>query len=569
MGRFEFQVVKNYESGMKPQVRYASRTLCMSCHQNEATIFPRGPWQETNFNMQVARRIKDHHAVYHGVPANGPGNAGRFDSATDRANLFTAYQQIWNQGCASDTDADAGKSCRAQLLLGLLHHRLASVSRPIYEPPAYLSSLLVDNWDELWPDGLPIPQADLNDRLPPMITLDSALSPQLDPLTLRPPLRRWSFLRAAHQTIQGLSEGFLLDQDIELLNRHLYHLASARRVHYEDYQGDCQFGFESDGSTENWLAVDCSLKNGDEGVPLSLVGEFHIRSGGWLSKDMSWLYISDWAHTVRVSVAGRIGDNGAGSNLQLFKPYYPVYSRLWDDRLISQFEIHFDQVLPIAVQGTENYEYVRGRAGLRISDDLPVLERAVSKLLRRAKEGSFTGFNSAPFQGVYLMDALFAELGIPAPQEHSIPTPTGLKLLVDENEIASDLASLSDHVSQMDALQTFTRYCSDCHASETTLPPGFLAGPIEQVKARLRTCAPRIAFRLDMWTLKDDRRPKSPMPPLGYLHNASIDPAWWRSSEELNVLRDYIQSLIPTGTDGASDPPSLQHYTKLPLCLPG
>src|SRR5215510_4259486 len=40
-GRFEFQIVKNYRAGVKPEVVYASRGLCVSCHQNEAPIFSR------------------------------------------------------------------------------------------------------------------------------------------------------------------------------------------------------------------------------------------------------------------------------------------------------------------------------------------------------------------------------------------------------------------------------------------------------------------------------------------------------------------------------------------------
>ena len=44
-GRFEFQVVDNYNADGKPRVRYASRDLCTSCHQNLAPIFARPRWR--------------------------------------------------------------------------------------------------------------------------------------------------------------------------------------------------------------------------------------------------------------------------------------------------------------------------------------------------------------------------------------------------------------------------------------------------------------------------------------------------------------------------------------------
>ena len=126
LGRFEFQIVRNYAKDKKPLVEYANRELCTACHQNAAPIFPRASWSETNHDSLIARRIGEHHSIYHGVPTNRlSGKAGRFDSATDRANLFSVYQQLWQQGCG--IDSDGGRSCRASIFLAMLHYRLASV----------------------------------------------------------------------------------------------------------------------------------------------------------------------------------------------------------------------------------------------------------------------------------------------------------------------------------------------------------------------------------------------------------------------------------------------------------
>src|SRR5207245_2080625 len=47
-GRYEFQLVRDYAEGGVPRITYAKRSLCSSCHQGQAPIFPVRPWDETN-----------------------------------------------------------------------------------------------------------------------------------------------------------------------------------------------------------------------------------------------------------------------------------------------------------------------------------------------------------------------------------------------------------------------------------------------------------------------------------------------------------------------------------------
>ncbi|MGH6622591.1 MAG: hypothetical protein ACREBN_01400, partial [Burkholderiaceae bacterium] len=46
--RFEFQLVRNYAQGARPEIVYAERAVCTACHQNQAPIFARQVWDETN-----------------------------------------------------------------------------------------------------------------------------------------------------------------------------------------------------------------------------------------------------------------------------------------------------------------------------------------------------------------------------------------------------------------------------------------------------------------------------------------------------------------------------------------
>lgn len=55
--RFEFQIVKNYQKDKKPELFYAPRALCTTCHEGEVPIFPSEPWSETNDNDLLAEEM--------------------------------------------------------------------------------------------------------------------------------------------------------------------------------------------------------------------------------------------------------------------------------------------------------------------------------------------------------------------------------------------------------------------------------------------------------------------------------------------------------------------------------
>ena len=57
---FDFQIVENYAQGngaAKPKPVANSGSLCLACHQNGATIFPGGLWDETNLNKKVREKM--------------------------------------------------------------------------------------------------------------------------------------------------------------------------------------------------------------------------------------------------------------------------------------------------------------------------------------------------------------------------------------------------------------------------------------------------------------------------------------------------------------------------------
>lgn len=178
-GRFEFQIVRDYAAGKTPQVTYARRGLCLACHQNAAPIFARPLWDETSANPTVAARLRETGKDFYGVEITGTDIAYLIDAAADRADLRPVWQTLWREGCGADAEGD---QCRRDAFASALDYAIARTL-----PSADALPALARRWPARWPNGLPIPSADLPNRDPFFPLPD----PAQDPLRLRPPLAVW------------------------------------------------------------------------------------------------------------------------------------------------------------------------------------------------------------------------------------------------------------------------------------------------------------------------------------------------------------------------------------------
>ncbi len=81
--RYEFQVVKNYKKGATPEIFYAKRRLCMTCHEAGLPIFPSEPWSESSDNSLLAKEIIKARGskTYFGYPIEPPDMSDRIFSA--------------------------------------------------------------------------------------------------------------------------------------------------------------------------------------------------------------------------------------------------------------------------------------------------------------------------------------------------------------------------------------------------------------------------------------------------------------------------------------------------------
>ena len=228
-GRFEFQFVKDYADNAVPRVFYANRAVCMSCHQNQAPIFSRQVWDETNANPEIAKRLKLARDNFFGLPISiGVDVPNAMDDATDRANLFAAYQNLWRDGCGGTIAA--ARSCRAQALRAALQYRLTGERRFEQTSPAFRQGFLGPlhtNWQRNWPDGIRIPDNDIPNRDPLQFADSQRLADvpaRFEPLLRRGHKETWQFETDRYRLIKGVGE-FFGGADIQSLRERL-HLSS-------------------------------------------------------------------------------------------------------------------------------------------------------------------------------------------------------------------------------------------------------------------------------------------------------------------------------------------------------
>lgn len=563
-GRFEFQVVENYALGRMPIVKYANRTLCMSCHQNGAAIFPRFNWSETNFDRQIAKRISSYNSHYHGIGTGSiHGDAGRIDAATDRSNLFSTYQQVWQHGCAVPNDRLSGLGCRAAVFQAMLLYRMGVsfvAHDSTIQPGQSYRKLIVENWSTHWPSGIPVPGSDIPDRQPPAHLSEDVLPPHLDPLSIRAPLTYWNEINDVDRSIKGLGDTFLLKADIERLDRQLQLRSLASQSTTKNYIDDCKITPTKGSHGETWIDIECAVSIGGAD-DTDLVAELLVDETGRVRRGLSWLLLIGEKRYDYAKLSGTIehrGEMRTVAKLSLTRPNENIRARTREGAAMVSVEFSWNSDTANVIEMGVGYE---GTVVLKLSRDLERVERAIAELLEDSESGLFNGFGQHPIYGVELMSALFDKLEIIYPQPS----------FQNSNAAGSSKGTTVSNAAEptfsgYPTLELFAQYCGSCHRSSARVPPAFLAGDLGQVTTNLQNCAARIGFRLAMWQQQADSRSISPMPPPTFLSKSSIDIDQWPESADYNALLEYIESLGGVIPNDVSSP---VNYLKLVSCLPG
>ena len=208
------------------------------------------------------------------------------------------------------------------------------------------------------------------------------------------------------------------------------------------------------------------------------------------------------------------------------------------------------------------------RGSNTVMNDFQVVGSAIASMIAQPDSPSAM-FTNKPFRGTKVMQALFSQLGL-TPTDWCCDDLTNMPPVnVAASSAPADL-NLQVSLKEKVAVRIFYRYCATCHRTPNGSPPNFLYGDATQVRAKLTQCAPRILFRLHMWRLSADARPKSPMPPTSVLRSARLSEEGWRTSDELAHLKQYITELMGPSGESTPGPEELMAtgYENTPACLP-
>ncbi|MFQ5995273.1 MAG: hypothetical protein ACE5K1_09260 [Acidiferrobacterales bacterium] len=565
-GRFEFQVVRDYGPGLAPRVLYANRPLCIGCHQNGGPIFPTQLWDETDSNPEIAKRLLHERQAFYGAPVNRtfvPAIA--ISASIERANLFSAHQLIWREGCRHNNSPLAIR-CRASMFTSILQYRLSGYrffdERASHYNDDFLK-ILKENWKEYWPAGLAISSAEIANRNP--LSSGAAISSEFDPLNPRPPLEVWSLSRPrdVNHAITGLAE-HLAAADVRGLDQHLFAEGIKAGMPTEVQNTRCKF---SGKNLADWLYrlwFSCEKQDGVVEHGFGMDGWMYIEKNGHVRGMINWLGI-DEVNTLRdlelIDDGFEQADGQWRLNLQVLQNGSGLHARLPGGHSVAGLELRWamtKRAEHLPAQVPRQSEFVAS-ARLAIIDDFVRVRTAVAAMTDRAAAGQLDVFDPKPFQGTRVMQALFEQLGLRTGDyccEHIASMPA---VATEDDEI--QLAGIPPSV-----VQTFQRLCGTCHRTANRFPPNFLSGDTRQISANLKHCAQRIFYRLSMWELPIHGRPKSPMPPAHALARIGVPLTQWRESTELASLKRYVAELVMPGR-GTIDL-LRRDYETIRTCLP-
>jgi hypothetical protein len=412
-GRFEFQVVHDYAPGLSPTVSYASRRLCMGCHQNGGPIWSEPPWEESNNNPRIVSLLQEQGRSFHGVPVNlafqGAGTAFRIAASIERANLFASHQQLWQHAC--------GKSarCRGDLFASMLQYRLSG-NRGYDRSPNGFEGVFKAGWRERWPEGLPIrgPRIPNRDPLGGMISITGELDP-LEPRPARISLKP-SDAGAVESVIAGLSE-FLAGPDIRSLDNYLFEASqdtdTARRL----LKAACAFTKTDLGGWALQVRFSCGSQDRDG---LSIEGQFYIKHGEATRGTIERLLIGGSETLIKLTISGpevAYSDSGGEVLLRLEQPIGGIHARLTNGQALEHLTLRWDKLAAEDANPSEEFRRHpdNGTSVLSVVDDFARLRAALTALVQETENSMNHALSDKPIQGGALMRALFARIGHEGP----------------------------------------------------------------------------------------------------------------------------------------------------------
>lgn len=448
-GRFEFQIVNDYRPGGKPQVAYADRAVCMSCHQNAAPIFSRQTWDETNANPRVAELLNNLGKDFHGVPIlRGVDIPFAIDQATQRANEFALTQLLWRDGCGSGGE---GARCRAYAFARALQYRLSGErgfdARAARSVEAFHTELK-KHWRERWLGGLYLSDPSLANR-DPLSGLNDAptlikLNPQLDakgkktlsallantdvrapfePLEQRAPLSTWRGTNPeiADRLVHGVAD-FIAQADLHKLDTVLWELAPLNQIKGRPVTSTCTFTTKNIDAAESRVGFVCHAPEQAAVAGFSALGRAYLRAGRVLRVEIDSLTLN--------GVELRAFNLEGGGALEYGNDTWSLTLRLvQNDMHVRGTDGAAFESLVLRGRGTLTAPSVQsGAATLMVRDDFAPVWEALDALMVK---NDLDAFSERPLRRAVILPALLVQLGA-APGNWCCVDDRGLPPMLDD-----------------------------------------------------------------------------------------------------------------------------------------
>jgi len=540
-GRYEYQVVQDYEAGKVPKVVYADRQKCLGCHQNQTPIFSVGPWQEsnahlTNFSVIEKQMVgafgdvacdgtrtqpycftgpaanKRYH--YFGAPTRVDQSVlNTLDTLTDQGNYDHAFQKMWLNLCQSE---ECQKKTTKSILIYLLNGR-EGVYLPGNEREKYLLAFEAQ-FRQRFPYGMKIPDANILNRNPlqdrkktqaeieaSMKHVDglihaglqelisrSAVSGEFEPLMIRPPAELWEStepdVKNRNSMLSGFAD-FFTAQDARMIDAWLVSQAASGKVQSLQIQGKCQI---QKSTVAGGMDVQVACDPTDKSSLALEMGYFPIRGNqvqnGLLENlflygadaNCDWQAIQSDDNRVNGVACPTITQSEVRGNVSgdvLTLQLYHAKSGL-NTRLI-------DGRLVAKVQ----INLVSGQLQVTILNDVALLDSAIAANVSTKKP--------TPFSRLSVMKNLASHLNIKVPDPDA-----GIETL--EKTVEDDVYTPEQILaSYKNPVNGFVHSCGKCHYNAEGVPPAFLGLKTASVDLvgkcqRIEMCAPRMLYRLKM-----------------------------------------------------------------------
>ncbi len=566
-GRFEFQLVRNYQAGLKPEVYYAPRALCRGCHQAGAPIFPNAPWTETNSFGGVFQRLNAIQKTFHGIPTRPVRqDVSDIDRSTNRAIMLPIIQSLWVEGCARADSESGARQCRIALITAALQYRLSAATHFDPSDPGYRTDLLPSlrrHWADHWPGGMLLPFANIPDRDP--FENDGRLSTHLDPLSARPAEDLWEGPDplVMRRIVAALAAEFPMSA-MRDLSAQLQVRASAQHDRMQSYRARCDYKpLPRQGPVLQGRIV-CAPAF-EHGVALS--GRLGISGLNQLRLKLDELWVGSAVKLVDLEdPAGRSVWRPARMELS-FRPKHRrrnLVARMPDGTSVLGLRLSLSHAIGVSPPELFRTPFSL-EAEIDLLDDFQPIRDGLKDLADPANTTGAQLLDGTVFTPRRIISALQVALDVPTTSWCCVEPPELPPARLEKTRLTvSDGQSTGEHESLAD----FERFCAACHGQDTAFPPAFLRGDPDRVRQQIDHCAPRIAYRLQMWTLPSELRSKSGMPPRLIEATAENASSATPARGDLDRLQVQIEKLL--ARQGDPDPEHLleRPYGDLRACLP-